>query len=146
MNTINLMLLVIFLAFTSSNIIFIQKQYILDSIDKNDFFCLRSILFFLFVIFYCAFIKTDTFSNLQKIEKSKWKYILLDLILSLTNVFLWYYLLIQSDVHKLIGTFNPIKIIMITLLSYYFFKVPITREQLTGIILVVIGVLLINKN
>ena len=112
MNQVNLMLLIVFLAFTSSNIMLIQKNYILDSIDKNDFFCLRSTLFFLIVIFYATFIKTDTFNNLQKIDKSKWKFILLDLVLSITNVFLWYYLLIQSDAHKLTGTFNPLKIII----------------------------------
>ena len=145
MNQVNLMLLIVFLAFTSSNIMLIQKNYILDSIDKNDFFCLRSTLFFLFVIFYATFIKTDTFNNLQKIDKSKWKFILLDLVLSITNVFLWYYLLIQSDAHKLTGTFNPLKIIMITLLSYYFYKTSVTKEQIAGIVLVILGVLLINN-
>jgi len=145
MNQVNLMLLIVFLAFTSSNIMLIQKNYILDSIDKNDFFCLRSTLFFLFVIFYATFIKTDTFNNLQKIDKSKWKFILLDLVLSITNVFLWYYLLIQSDAHKLTGTFNPLKIIMITLLSYYFYKTSVTKEQISGIVLVILGVLLINR-
>ena len=145
MNKINLILLIIFLAFTSSNIMLIQKNYILDSIDKNDFFCLRSTLFFLFVIFYATFIKTDTFNNLQKIDKSKWKFIFLDLVLSIINVFLWYYLLIQSDAHKLTGTFNPLKIIMITLLSYYFYKTSVTKEQIAGIVLVILGVLLINN-
>jgi len=145
MNEVNLMLLIVFLAFTSSNIMLIQKNYILDSIDKNDFFCLRSALFFLFVIFYATFIKTDTFNNLQKIDKSKWKFILLDLVLSITNVFLWYYLLVQSDAHKLTGTFNPLKIIMITLLSYYFYKTSVTKEQIAGIVLVILGVLLINR-
>jgi len=145
MNQVNLMLLIVFLAFTSSNIMLIQKNYILDSIDKNDFFCLRSTLFFIFVIFYATFIKTDTFNNLQKIDKSKWKFILLDLVLSITNVFLWYYLLVQSDAHKLTGTFNPLKIIMITLLSYYFYKTSVTKEQIAGIVLVILGVLLINR-
>ena len=145
MNQVNLMLLIVFLAFTSSNIMLIQKNYILDSIDKNDFFCLRSTLFFLFVIFYATFIKTDTFNNLQKIDKSKWKFIFLDLVLSIINVFLWYYLLIQSDAHKLTGTFNPLKIIMITLLSYYFYKTSVTKEQIAGIVLVILGVLLINN-
>ena len=145
MNQVNLMLLIVFLAFTSSNIMLIQKNYILDSIDKNDFFCLRSTLFFLFVIFYATFIKTDTFNNLQKIDKSKWKFIFLDLVLSIINVFLWYYLLIQSDAHKLTGTFNPLKIIMITLLSYYFYKTSVTKEQIAGIVLVILGVLLINR-
>ena len=145
MNQVNLMLLIVFLAFTSSNIMLIQKNYILDSIDKNDFFCLRSTLFFLFVIFYATFIKTDTFNNLQKIDKSKWNFIFLDLVLSIINVFLWYYLLIQSDAHKLTGTFNPLKIIMITLLSYYFYKTSVTKEQIAGIVLVILGVLLINN-
>ena len=145
MNQVNLMLLILFLAFTSSNIMLIQKNYILDSIDKNDFFCLRTMLMFIFVIFYSVFVKRDTFSNLQKIDKSKWKFIILDLVLSITNVFLWYYLLIQSDAHKLTGTFNPLKIIMITL-SYYFYKTSVTKEQIAGIVLVILGVLLINRN
>ena len=70
---------------------------------------------------------------------------MLDLVLSITNVFLWYYLLIQSDAHKLTGTFNPLKIIMITLLSYYFYKTSVTKEQIAGIVLVILGVLLINR-
>lgn len=145
MKQFNIILIIIFLAFTSSNIILIQKNYILDTINNKDFFCLRSILLFLFAIFYAIFIKTDTFNNLQKIEKSKFKYILLDISLSIINIFLWYYLLIQNDVHKLIGTFNPIKIIIITMLSCYFYKIQITKKQILGIMLVILGVILINK-
>ena len=145
MNQVNLMLLIVFLAFTSSNIMLIQKNYILDSIDKNDFFCLRTILMFIFVIFYGLFVKKDTFSNLQKIDKSKWKFIILDLVLSITTMFLWYYLLIQNDAHKLTGTFNPLKIIIVTILSYFFYKTVVTKEQIIGIILVILGVLIINR-
>ena len=145
MNQFYLILLIILLAFTSSNIMLIQKNYILDSIDKNDFFCLRSTFFFIIAIFYAIFINKDTFSNLQKIDKSKWKYILLDIFLSILTMILWFYLLIQNDAHKLTGTFNPLKIIMVTILSYFVYKTVVTKEQIIGILLVILGVFLINR-
>ena len=59
-------LLLILSSFMTANIILIQKNFVLNDLDKYDYFCIKNLLFFVFVITYMTFIKTETFSNIKK--------------------------------------------------------------------------------
>jgi len=140
-----LMIITILVAFFSANLILFQQNFILNKMNKYQFFCAKNTLFFLFVVFYMTFVNKDVYKNLINMELKDWKYILLDGALSITNIILWYNLLQNTDANKLVSTINPLTIIFIVILSCVFYKKTITRYEIFGILLVLIGLILINK-
>ena len=72
-------------------------------------------------------------------------YLLLDVSLTIANIILWYYLLQNTEAHTLISTINPLTIALIVILSYVFYDQKITRNEMLGIILVLLGIVFINK-
>lgn len=140
-----LILIVFLVSFLSACLILVQQNFILNKMHKSDFLCAKNILLFLFIIFYIIFINKNTYKNLTNMEISNWKYIIIDCFISIINIVLWYYLLQNTHAHKLVSTINPLTIIFITMLSYIFYKKKITKNNLFGIILVLIGLIYINK-
>lgn len=138
-------LLLILSSFMTANIILIQKNFILNDLDKYDYFCIKNLLFFVFVITYMTFIKTETFSNIKKLKWDKVKYVILEVSLSIINVLLWYYLLSSSEAHKLISSNNPLTIIFITLLSVILYKKKVLTNEIIGIIMILMGLFILNK-
>ena len=141
----NLTFLIFLVAFFSANIILIQKNFILKNINENDYFCIKNGLIFLFVLVFITFIKKDTISNIQKIDRKLWMYIIGEVSLSIVNILLWYYLLQQTEAHKLTGSINPLSLVIITILSIFVYKKIISKKELVGILLVILGVLLLNS-
>jgi len=141
----NLTFLIFLVAFLSANIILIQKNFILKNINENDYFCIKNGLIFLFVLVFITFIKKDTISNIQKIDRKLWMYIIGEVSLSIVNILLWYYLLQQTEAHKLTGSINPLSLVIITILSIFVYKKIISKKELVGILLVILGVLLLNS-
>lgn len=141
----NLVFLIFLVSFFSANIILIQKNFILNNINKNDYFCIKNSLIFLFVLVFITFIKKDTLSNIQKIERKQWMYIIGEVSLSIVNILLWYYLLQQTEAHKLAGSINPLSLVIITILSIFVYKKIISKKELVGILLVILGVFLLNS-
>jgi uncharacterized membrane protein len=72
-------------------------------------------------------------------------YLLLDVCLTIANIILWYYLLQNTEAHTLISTINPLTIALIVVLSYVFYDQKITRNEMIGILLVLVGIVFINK-
>lgn len=138
-------LLLILSSFMTANIILIQKNFVLNDLDKYDYFCIKNLLFFVFVITYMTFIKTETFSNIKKLKWDKVKYIILEVSLSIINVLLWYYLLSSSEAHTLITSKNPLTIILITLLSVILYKKKVLTNEIIGILMILIGLFILNK-
>jgi uncharacterized membrane protein len=141
----NLTFLIFLVAFFSANIILIQKNFILKNVNENDYFCIKNGLIFLFVLVFMTFIKKDTISNIQKIDRKLWMYIIGEVSLSIVNILLWYYLLQQTEAHKLTGSINPLSLVIITILSIFVYKKIISKKELVGILLVILGVLLLNS-
>ena len=97
------------------------------------------------ILVFMTFIKRDTLSNIQKIERKQWMYIIGEVSLSIVNILLWYYLLQQTEAHKLTGSINPLSLVIITILSIFVYKKIISKKELVGILLVILGVLLLNS-
>ena len=72
-------------------------------------------------------------------------YIIGEVSLSIVNILLWYYLLQQTEAHKLAGSINPLSLVIITILSIFVYKKIISKKELVGILLVILGVLLLNS-
>ena len=140
-----LLLITFLVSFITANLTLIQQNYILNKISRYEFFCAKNTLLFLFVVFYMSFVNKDIYKNIINIEYKNWKYILLDVILSIINIILWYYLLQNTQAHKLISTINPLTIIFIAFLSCMFYNKNVSRNDIVGITLVLIGLIFINK-
>jgi uncharacterized membrane protein len=140
-----LLLITFLVSFITANLTLIQQNYILNKISRYEFFCAKNTLLFLFVVFYMSFVNKDIYKNIINIEYKNWKYILLDVILSIINIILWYYLLENTQAHKLISTINPLTIIFIAFLSCMFYNKNVSRNDIFGITLVLIGLIFINK-
>ena len=139
-------LLIILVSLISSNLMLIQQNYILNSLTKEEYYCVKNILIFLFIMIYMIFInKGKIYKKIQKIENKKWKYILIDSILTILNVILWYYLLQHTEAHKLISYVNPLTILFTLLVSYFIYKKNITQKECLGIMIVLLGLIIINK-
>lgn len=142
----NLILLVLLCAFISANLILIQKKYILTKLSGNQYFCVKNWLIFTVIALYLVFINRRMITEIKGINlKEQTPYLLFDVILTIANIILWYYLLQNTEAHTLISTINPLTIALIVILSYVFYDHKITRNEMIGILLVLVGIVFINK-
>ena len=142
----NLILLVLLCAFISANLILIQKKYILTKLSGNQYFCVKNWLIFTIIALYLVFINRRMITEIKGINlKEQTPYLLFDVILTIANIILWYYLLQNTEAHTLISTINPLTIALIVVLSYVFYDQKITRNEMIGILLVLVGIVFINK-
>tara|TARA_Y100000389_G_scaffold98529_1_gene95205 strand:- start:1230 stop:1664 length:435 start_codon:yes stop_codon:yes gene_type:complete len=142
----NLILLVLLCAFISANLILIQKKYILTKLSGNQYFCVKNWLIFTAIALYLVFINRRMITEIKGINlKEQTPYLLFDVILTIANIILWYYLLQNTEAHTLISTINPLTIALIVILSYVFYDHKITRNEMIGILLVLVGIVFINK-
>ena len=142
----NLILLVLLCSFIYANLILIQKKYILTKLSGNQYFCVKNWLIFIIIALYLVFINKKMVSEIKSINlKNQIPYLLLDVSLTIGNIILWYYLLQNIEAHILISTINPLTIALIVILSYVFYDHKITRNEILGIILVLLGIVFINK-
>ena len=142
----NLILLVLLCAFISANLILIHKKYILTKLSGNQYFCVKNWLIFTIIALYLVFINRRMITEIKGINlKEQTPYLLFDVILTIANIILWYYLLQNTEAHTLISTINPLTIALIVILSYVFYDHKITRNEMIGILLVLVGIVFINK-
>lgn len=142
----NLLILVLLCSFISANLVLIQKKYILTKLSGNQYFCVKNWLIFTAIAIYLVLINRKMVTEIKNINlKYQAPYLLLDVSLTIANIILWYYLLQNTEAHTLISTINPLTIALIVILSYVFYDQKITRNEMLGIILVLLGIVFINK-
>ena len=142
----NILFLILLCSFISENLILLQKKYILTKMDGKQYFCVKNILIIIMVALYLLFINREMFHKIQNIEfKTNGPYILFDAIITVANIVLWYYLLQNIEAHRLISTINPLTIALIVTISYVVYDEKITRNEMVGILLVLLGIIFINK-
>lgn len=142
----NLIFLILLCSFISANLILLQKKYILTKLSGNQYFCIKNWLIFATILIYILFINKSMFKEISLIDfKGQGPYLLFDVILTISNIILWYYLLQNSEAHKLISTINPLTITLIVIISYVFYDQKITPNEMFGILLVLLGIIFINK-
>lgn len=141
-----IILLIILSAFISANLILLQQKVILPHIGNHEYFCIKNGLFFVFIMIYMTLINRKMYNNIKNKDLSNYKLILIfDTLLTIANIMIWYYLLKNKDAHKLVSTINPLTIALIVILSYVFYDAKITRNEMIGILFVLMGIVIINK-
>ena len=142
----NILFLILLCSFMSANVILLQKKYILTKMDGKQYFCVKNILIIIMVALYLLFINREMLHKITNIEfKTDGPIILFDVLVTIANIVLWYYLLQNIEAHKLISTINPLTIALIVTISYVVYDEKITRNEMVGILLVLLGIIFINK-
>ena len=141
-----IILLILLSAFISANLIILQQKVILPHIGNHEYFCIKNTLFFICVIIYMTLINKNIYNNIKNKDLSNYKLILVfDTLLTIANIMIWYYLLQNKDAYKLVSTVNPLTIALIVIISYTFYDAKITRNEIIGILFVLMGIVIINK-
>lgn len=114
--------------------------------DGKQYFCVKNILIIIMVVLYLLFINREMLHKITNIEfRTDGPYILFDVFVTIANIVLWYYLLQNIEAHRLISTINPLTIALIVTISYVVYDEKITRNEMVGILLVLLGIIFINK-
>lgn len=141
----NIILLIILAAFISSNLILLEQKILLPNMGNREFYCVKIIVLFIIVVLYILS-NRKIYRNIKKINYKKNKLlILLDSLLTIINVGIWYYLLNNNEAHSVVGSINPLTISLVVILSYVFYDANITRTEMIGILFVLVGLIFINK-
>ena len=141
----NIILLVLLSAFISANIILIEQKILLPNIGYKEFFCVKTIVLFILVLLY-IFSNRKIYKNIEQINyKNNNLLILFDALLTIINIGIWYYLLNNNEAHNVVGKINPLTISLVVILSYVFYDAKITRNEMIGILFVLVGIIFINR-
>ena len=142
----NIVVLLLLSAFISANALLLQKNYILTNMSGSQFFCIKNFIIFNIIMLYIILVNRGLFTQIKNIDiKKNYSWLILDALLTIFNVTLWYYLLQNTEAHKLISTVNPLTITLSVVLSYVFYDKIITRNEMVGILFVLLGIVFINK-
>ena len=141
----NIILLVLLSAFISANLILIEQKILLPNMGNKEFFCVKTIVLFILVLLY-IFSNRKIYKNIEQINyKNNNLLILFDALLTIVNIVIWYYLLNNNEAHNVVGTINPLTISLVVILSYVFYDAKITRNEMIGILFVLVGIIFINR-
>lgn len=129
-----------------SLVLFLNKV-ILDKVDNYVFFCIESFLIFIFSLFLLIFRK-NIISNIKSISSDTWIKIIVLVVLIVSNLLLWYYLISKNEIHIVSVIKYPVALCILVIIAYFFQKKQIKSYEIAGIVLVIIGVILvtISKN
>ena len=112
---------------------------------NKEFFCVKTIVLFILVLLY-IFSNRKIYKNIEQINyKNNNLLILFDALLTIVNIGIWYYLLNNNEAHNVVGTINPLTISLVVILSYVFYDAKITRNEMIGILFVLVGIIFINR-
>lgn len=75
-------------------------------------------------------------------SKKYYKILLILTIFGIISSFCYFYLLNLTNVRKMVTYFNPLKILSITLISYFLFNKNITFGSMIGIFFIIIGLII----
>ena len=75
-------------------------------------------------------------------NKKYYKLLLILSIFGIISSFSYFYLLNLTNVRKMITYFNPLKILLIALISYYIFNEKMTLGTVIGICFIIIGLII----
>ena len=86
----------------------------------------------------------NRFSFVKKMTKRNIFFIIISVTIGILGGLSYTYLLKQNNINYLIPHTNPLIIIFTLLIGYFIFKESMSINQIIGIILVIIGLIIIN--
>jgi len=119
------------------------KKIPLISMTYKEYYLLNHIIYTIPIIFYMLFDK-NRFSFVKKMTKRNIFFIILSVAIGILGGVSYTYLLKQNNINYLIPHTNPLIIIFTLLIGYFIFKESMSLNQIIGILLVIIGLIIIN--
>ena len=116
---------------------FIQKG-ILKSIDFNDYLVISSINSIIITSIY-LYSKKYTFHNIKKIEKNTLLKLLCYSILSTIAYFSYLYVITEKPISVSNPILNPMTLILTAIIGIFIAKESLTKYQIFGTIIIIIG-------
>ena len=136
--------LTVFNSFLFSLILLFEK-ILLGRMNNYTFFCIKSFLIFAFTIALMMYRK-DTLDEMKVIDRTSWIYITIVISITIINLLLWYYIMTHDEIHRLAAIKYPVALAMLALMGYFIQGKDMRWQEVVGIILVIIGVIMINGN
>lgn len=138
--------LIAFESFIYSLILLIRKNYILNKISNELFILFSGLVSLVMLAIYLLYNKIDIFSK-SNIKGLKEIYIIMFsiLIVGTLNWYLFLYLLKNNELSVLVPLNQLFVVISSCLLGYFLLNEKISNENILGIILGTISIILINK-
>ena len=134
---------IVLFSFIISLSTFIKKD-ILKVCSFKEFIYLEYILLLLPIFLYIMFINVYNKPShlIKKLSVKLWMYLLLATFLTIISPFIYYYLISNYSINKISPIINPLIIIFTILLGFFIFNETITKQEIIGIIIIIVGIII----
>ena len=126
---------------------FIKKQ-LLDMCSFKQFIYLEYTLLVIPILIFIFYMSVDhkniiLFKNLSS---KFWLLLLCTTLLTIMTPFIYYYLISNYSIIKIVPILEPLIIIFSILLGFFIFNSTITKQELIGISIIIIGIIITTYN
>ena len=116
----------------------------LKDMTPKEYYLLNHIIYTVPILVFMIFDK-NRFSFTKKMTKKNTIFAIIAVFIGLLSGISYKYLLKFNNINYLVPHTNPLIIIFTLILSYFLFNESLTIKQLTGSLLVIIGLFIINS-
>lgn len=124
------------------------KKQLTNKLDSNELLIYHHSLCTLLIFLYLLYLISYNKCNWSKFKSLTGREVFISIVGSMVTVFASIILLNlvkQADVSYILPHTQPCILILTLLIGYFFFGEAVTREKLIGTLLIIIGLLFINK-
>jgi len=119
------------------------KKFILKSCSINQLIYIEG-LFYLFIFllgtFYLMYTKKKDF--IKNVPYKTFCYILISNIITITGILVYYHLIETYNITKIVPILEPLIIIFTLLMGFYLFNEVITKKEIIGMLVIIIGIII----
>mgnify|MGYP003989553815 FL=1 len=134
--------LILIFSFIIASTGFIKKN-ILKSCSINQLIYIEG-LFYLFIFllgtFYLMYTKKKNF--IKNVPYKTFCYILISNIITITGILVYYHLIETYNITKIVPILEPLIIIFTLLMGFYLFNEVITKKEIIGMLVIIIGIII----
>lgn len=126
---------------------FIKKD-ILKICTFKEFIYLEYVLLLLPIFLYIMYMNVynKPIHLVKKLSTKIWIYLLLATFLTIIAPFIYYYLISNYSITKIAPIINPLIIVFTILLGFFIFNETITKQEIIGIVIIIIGIIISTYN
>lgn len=125
---------------------FFKKQALIN-MDPHEFFIISHIFIIILVVFYAIYllcIDYSKFEYIYKMNKSELFWMILSVIVGTIGALVFIILVQREEVSFIIPNMQPLVILIISMIGYFFFEESMSQCKICGIILIILGAILVN--
>ena len=136
---------IVLAGFLFSLSIILTKYHLLKEFSSVEVLATRQIFGFILVLFYLLYNK-KFIKKLVSTKKKTYVYFIITFLCIFVAIILFWNALYKQKAFYTISFLKPVEILFTTILAIYFFNEKSTFIEMLGIIFIIIGIVLINKN